>query len=154
MSCYFAYGVYLSRDQLLDRCPDARPMMRAMLADYRLDFTHYSPRRGGGIADIVAAPGEVVWGAVYELNEQDSGRLDAQEGCPGTVARVSLTVLGESGPLEAWSYQVVKKRSTIEPSEGYLGLLLEGATEWGLPDDYRQFLLTFAAEEEDHDHSE
>jgi hypothetical protein len=50
------------------RCPEARALFRARLADHRLDFTHYSKRWQGGAADIVAAAREFVYGLVYRMS--------------------------------------------------------------------------------------
>jgi hypothetical protein len=152
MEYYFAYAVHLAEEQLRLRCPGARGLAPAMLADFRLDFTFYSPRRGGGTADIVSEVGEKVWGAVYALPAAELAALDKAESAPDIYQRSLFDVRTDSGETyQAWAYQVKQKRGGIQPSEGYLELLLEGAQAWNLPAEYLDFLRTIEPQEE-HDH--
>jgi hypothetical protein len=78
---YFAYGSNLDAAQMERRCPGSQYRGKALLAKHRLAFTHPSVTWGGGSADILEdeiSPG--VWGAIYELNAEDWGRLIAAEG--------------------------------------------------------------------------
>jgi hypothetical protein len=53
---YFAYGSNMSRAELLAYCPSAHFLGIARLDGWRLDFTVFSQKRQGGVADIVALP--------------------------------------------------------------------------------------------------
>ena len=77
---YFAYGSNLCGDRLRMRNKSARLVGTARLDGYRLDFTLSSLTWRGAAADIVADEGGVVWGVVWELDEEDAASLDGQEG--------------------------------------------------------------------------
>jgi len=146
---YFAYGSNLDWVQMKKRCPSARFMCVAKLAGYRLAFTRYSPRRRCGVADVVEAEGQEVWGVLYQLDECDFGSLDEYEGyVPGRLdnayERIELRVLregDEAQPAAAWIY-VVPDKSEREhaPSAEYKGLMTEGARYWHLPAAYTAIL--------------
>ena len=150
---YFAYGSNLDPAQMAERCPSARFLHRALLADHRLAFTRWSTRRRCGVADVVARPGAHVWGVVYVLSEEDARRLDGFEGyVPGRAgnwyARVERTVAIEGDPeraRRAATYQVVDPSPTpFAPDADYLGHLLRGAAHWGLPEAYQAHLRSIA----------
>jgi gamma-glutamylcyclotransferase (GGCT)/AIG2-like uncharacterized protein YtfP len=137
---YFAYGSNLDEEQMRVRCPDARALFRARLADHRLDFTHYSTRWQGGTADIVPAPGEFVYGLVYRMSPSCFARLDPFE---GGYARITLRVHDDSGEAhEAQSY-AVRERGGFAPHPRYLAQILAGAERLAFPDAYRAALLAF-----------
>lgn len=152
MAFYFAYSSNLSRQQMAGRCPSARAAFRAVLHDHCLEFTHYSPKRGCGTADIVPRDGERVWGAVYDVTPADLEALDRFEGA--AYGRVIITVHDDDGVKHVCTaYHVTAKRGVFEPSEGYLELIREGAAEWSLPETYQALLQNVTpAEDEDHDH--
>jgi gamma-glutamylcyclotransferase (GGCT)/AIG2-like uncharacterized protein YtfP len=142
---YFAYGSNLSWRQMRGRCPSARFVCRAVLPDYRIAFTRYSPRRRSGAADVVHAPGQSVWGVVYHLPEDDLRVLDGWEGFePGRAGnaydRIVEQVRRDGRPddaLAAWTYVVCDKRPEPQvPSVHYRSLMIEGALHWGLPASY------------------
>ena len=150
---YFAYGSNLDPAQMVERCPSAAFVHRALLADHQLAFTRWSTRRRCGVADVVPRPGARVWGVVYAMTEDDARRLDGFEGYrPGRAdswyARVERTVAIEGDarrPLGATTYEVVERApEPIAPSGDYLGHLLRGAAHWGLPDAYQARLRSIA----------
>ncbi|MEJ8810612.1 gamma-glutamylcyclotransferase family protein [Variovorax ureilyticus] len=145
MPRYFAYGSNMSHDQIRTRCPSRTFVCVAELRGYRLAFTRYSPKRQCGVADIVASPGASVWGALFDMSEEDLAALDRHEGAhlsPPAYVRVHVQVsTPDGGSVEAITYEVFDK-SPVEhvPSADYLGLMVDGAWEWGLPDAYRAAL--------------
>ena len=150
---YFAYGSNLDPEQMADRCPTAAFLHRALLVDFELAFTRWSPRRRCGVADVVARPGGHVWGVVYTMSEAAGLRLDGFEGyAPGRArngyARVERTVAIEGDPhrpLTVATYEVVERApEPFAPSDDYLGHLVRGAAHWGLPDAYQARLRSIA----------
>jgi gamma-glutamylcyclotransferase (GGCT)/AIG2-like uncharacterized protein YtfP len=133
---YFAYGSNMSSGELRRYCPGARFVAVASLRDYRLDFTRYSAKRGGGVADIVAHPGESVWGILWDVPDDELPALDRKEGVPVAYRRVDVTVEAMGEHVAAVAHAVVDKEPSQPPSRDYLDLLLAGAREFGLPDDY------------------
>jgi len=61
---YFAYGRNMSAAAIDAACPGNRFLGPAELRDHRLAFTRRSLRTGTGVADVLAAPGHSVWGAL------------------------------------------------------------------------------------------
>lgn len=116
-------------------------MTTARLPGYRLAFTRHSTRWGGGVADIVEAPGGEVWGAVWRIPLVERPALDRQEGLlldPPHYRRIAVTVTTPAGDdIECTAYQVATRESAhIAPSPAYLGTMLSGAAEVGLPAEY------------------
>ena len=69
---YFAYGSNMDWDQMRTRCPSAAFVGIARLPDHRLAFTRFSKTRKCGVADVVPAKGQSVWGAVFSIDERDN----------------------------------------------------------------------------------
>jgi len=136
---YFAYGSNMGQSVLRkERCPRAVQVGVAKIADHRLGFTRYSKKRGGGVADLVPAPGSVVWGAIFDLTHDGFEALDRAEGVRfDAYRRERRTVLRADGAaLSVWTYIVVHKEPELPPSRMYWKLLVDGAREAGLPPHY------------------
>jgi gamma-glutamylcyclotransferase len=134
---YFAYGSNMASAELQTWCPKARFLGAALLEGHRLAFTRRSIRWGGGAADAVPAPGEQVWGALYEIPDEALPRLDTKEGEGFAYRRTEMEVTLNGEPRRAVVYQVIDKESPEVPcTPAYAELLVTGARERGLPDDY------------------
>ncbi len=142
---YFAYGSNMNWPQMHARCPDAKFHCVASLRDHRLAFTRTSPRwQNGGVGDVVADSGRVVWGVVYEVSPGDIAKLDSIEGFqPGHAAneytREKVTVYDRGRtrkPLEVEIYRAVSQGKTFAPSAGYMKTIVDGAKHWKLPELY------------------
>ncbi len=127
-------------EEMAQRCVSARLVGSARLPDHRLAFTRRSVRNypGSGVADLLHAPGETVWGALYEVGEQDLAVLDHKEAAGQAYERVLVNVLSRDGsPVEAIAYTVIEKADPeVSPSARYITELVEGAHACALPDDY------------------
>src|SRR4051812_17645581 len=84
---YFAYGSNLSAALMKTRCRSACQVGIAKIDGYRIGFTRRSSRQGGGVADLVAAQGSLVWGALFDVAECDFESLDEYEGVPTAYSR-------------------------------------------------------------------
>ena len=73
---YFAYASNLSKKQMLERCPNSKPLFRATLANHKLIFTGWSRKWRGGVATIRASRDDKVSGAVYEISDRCLNVLD------------------------------------------------------------------------------
>lgn len=137
---YFAYGSNMHSDQIKERCPSAKLIGKARLDNYQLAFTRKSVKNwpGCGVADIVPAEGKLVWGALFEIGDQDIPALDRLEGYragrkSNAYERIAVTVLKDgdlSGATSAQTYVVCER---IEPNplphRDYLARIISGA-EW------------------------
>ena len=85
-------------DEMRSTSPGARFVTTALLPYHRRDFTRYSKRRGGGVADVVSDRGSEVWGVLYELPDDDWTALDRKEGVMvGAYRRDQVVVRGADG---------------------------------------------------------
>ena len=130
---YFAYASNLSRKQMSERCPDAKPKDVVTLPNYKLIFAGWSRKWRGGVASIKPHKGEKVIGALYEVSERCLRVLDKYEDCPATYNRRNIFVFAELGdPIEAVTYIKAKQSEETEPSREYLATIKQGYKEWGI----------------------
>ncbi len=141
MIYYFAYGSNMDQAQMSERCPESHLVGKAILDDYRIGFTIYSPKRECGCADVIKTDGEQVCGLLYEISESDRESLDKAEGHPNNYRRFTVVVRDDSGKTYgAESYQVVDKKDFLKPSKHYLGMMLNAAKRFEFPATYVDFL--------------
>ena len=76
---YFAYGSNLNWPQMKARCPSSRFICVARLLDHQFGITRHSRLRNCGTANVIPAPGKEVWGALYEICNEDLVILDGFE---------------------------------------------------------------------------
>jgi gamma-glutamylcyclotransferase (GGCT)/AIG2-like uncharacterized protein YtfP len=134
----FAYGSNLSSRYMRDQCPTATAVMRAELPNYRIEFRRYSTGMKGGVSTIMEAPGDLVKGVLYRVRRAELAALDDLENLgEGLYRRQTFLVLGADG---AWHkadlYRVTRPAGPFAVAPAYLALMLEGAREHGLGDDY------------------
>jgi hypothetical protein len=135
-------------NQMRDRCPSSRFVGIANLPDHKLAFTRRSVNRGCGVADVVAEEGARVWGVVYEIADDDIGKLDASEGFSEGRKKNSYVRHGcqvhlgglEQRPLTVSTYFGNPQPNPPLPNATYKNLIIAGARHWRLPEDYIQRL--------------
>lgn len=141
---YFAYGSNMNWQQMRERCSSARFVGIAFLPDHKLAFTRKSVKRGCGVADAVGEDGRKIWGAVYEIDDLDVGKLDVSEGYrPGREKnsywrRECLVLLDgdQQRPLTASSYFGDPQLDPPLPNGEYKQMIVSGARHWHLPEEY------------------
>ncbi len=130
---YFAYGSNLNQKQMLERCPDSKPMFIVNLPNYKLVFVGWSRQWRGGVASIRPFRGEKVLGAIYEVSDRDLRRLDSYEGYPRSYNRLNVTVFDEDGePIKAITYIKSGQAEEAQPSKEYLAPIQQGYRDWGI----------------------
>jgi gamma-glutamylcyclotransferase (GGCT)/AIG2-like uncharacterized protein YtfP len=142
---YFAYGSNLNWPQMQRRCPSSRFICVARLRDYRFGITRHSRLRNCGTANVVAARGQDVWGAVYEVCDEDLIILDSFE---DGYRRQILPVFGlnrEEVPFNSLVYVAELELDVPLPNAEYKRLILEGAKHWNLPSSYLSLLEAIEA---------
>lgn len=140
MTRYFAYGSNMDPIQMEERCPGSVPLGPATLADHRLTFTYDSARWAGGVGHVIAAPGEVVWGVVWELTDAHMDALDLYESvAQGIYKRDVCDVTLEQNVVTAVIYLAMSDGYNA-PSARYVRSLIRGAKAYALPDGYIQGL--------------
>ena len=136
---YFAYGSNLSRQQKSDRTGPIREERLVSLMGYRIAFNKRGKDRRGK-ANIVPDANDSVWGIVYRCSPTALDEMDVREGVPhGHYRRESVCVCSESGDeLQAIAYIAGDSfiDDSLRPDECYLEIILQGAREHRLPEDY------------------
>jgi hypothetical protein len=106
---YFAYGPNLNKKQMLERCPDSKPMFIATLPNYKLIFAGWSRQWRGGVISIKPFRGERV----------------------PNYNRLNITVFDEDGePIEAMTYIKSQQPEETAPSREYLSVIQQGYRDW------------------------
>ena len=122
---YFAYASNLSKEYMESRCPDATPIKKVVLKNYKLTFNQ--------LADIIQNEDEGVLGALYVISKQDLEELDRLEGYPDLYERVIIEVEDEKGnQYDAFAYTMVEKDLELPPDH-YYNILVQGYEDWDLP---------------------
>jgi len=130
---YFAYGSNLNQRQMLERCPDSKPVFTASLPNYKLVLVGWSRQWRGGVVSIRPSRGEKVLGAIYEVSDRDLKRLDNYQGYPNNYTRLNVTVFDEGGePIKAITYIKSGQSDEAQPSKEYLALIQQGYRDWGI----------------------
>jgi gamma-glutamylcyclotransferase (GGCT)/AIG2-like uncharacterized protein YtfP len=129
--------------QMEHRCPGARALGPARLDGYRLAFVWDSPGWGGGVGTVIQAPGEHVWGVLWDLTDEHERTLDEYEGVArGVYTKESATVDSDGAARQALIYVATDARAKV-PSNRYVSALVRGARTFGLPDQYVARLQSF-----------
>lgn len=140
---YFAYGSNMSTDYIRDYCPSAKFIMRANLPNFHIEFRRYSENLKGGISSIIPAPGEMIKGVLYDVDEKELLALDILEDVPqGIYSRDTFFVLGEDGKWHlADMYRVSNPAGPYTPSTKYVDFMVAGAKEHGIDPEYTAKLV-------------
>lgn len=140
MALYFAYGSNLLRERLLARCPNLTFVGLATLAAHRLTFDKVSSDGSGKCTFEPDDAGEVS-GVLWEVLESELEDLDLAEGAGNGYERCRLTVLHADRKSEVLTYRATDFRPDLPPYDWYLALVVAGAKQQKLPEDYVKGLL-------------
>jgi gamma-glutamylcyclotransferase len=137
----FAYGSNMHSEQVRARCTNAKLVAVAKLPDHQLAFYGNSPVWDGAEETVLPAPGQDVWGVIYELTPSDKEKLDDWQDAlfdgSGAYYHSPAKVTDQAGKV--YSVLLYKKAQLGEPqkpSEEYLDYIVQGAIERGLPAAY------------------
>ena len=132
---YLAYGSNLNVRQMCRRCPSAKIIGTAVIADYELLF---KGSKTGSYLTIEPKAGKTVPVAVWSVNAEDEKRLDAYEGYPTFYYKKKLEVtLEETGKeVNAFVYIMDEKRPLGMPSPGYVQVYKQGYEDFGFDKAY------------------
>lgn len=159
MTLVFQYGSNCLNSQIngMDRLRgDAQFVGIAQTVDdFKLSFDVWSNGRKCAAANIIPYPGNKVWGALYEIPEylidRDSAKaydrrpLDAIEG--KKYRRENIRVRRADGQLvTAVTYLVIDREPGLKTSLEYVGHVVAGLKERGVPDTYIALVKQSAAD--------
>ncbi|CAG2103772.1 unnamed protein product [Medioppia subpectinata] len=145
---YFCFASNLWSKRMHIDVKSAVKYGNGLLKDWTLTFAGASKLWLGSMANIVPKTNGVVWGTVWTISDTELEIMDKQE---VGYKRIEINVLvGE----EVVKCDVYVQKGTHDdgfefttdettPSLAYKTVILKGAIEQGLPEDYIQFLKSF-----------
>ena len=132
---YLAYGSNMSLLQMYHRCPDAAPIGRGLIKDYRLMF---KGSKSGNYATIEYEKGQMVPVVAWAISARDEKYLDRYEGFPSFYIKDTLEFeiinngSGKRKKALGLVYVMPPENSELGlPSDGYMDVLLEGYHRFG-----------------------
>ncbi|MDE2167706.1 MAG: gamma-glutamylcyclotransferase [Alphaproteobacteria bacterium] len=128
MRYYFAYASNIDLAAMRARCPGARVVGVAVLANHRFRIVR------SGYASVLRATGSRVFGLLWWIRRRDEAALDAyEETGRGLYRRRFLKVVTLDGrPYPALVY-VARGNSPGKPRHGYLEPIIAAARQAHLP---------------------
>jgi gamma-glutamylcyclotransferase (GGCT)/AIG2-like uncharacterized protein YtfP len=130
---YFAYASNLNQKLMRERCPDIKPLFKAILPNYKLIFAGWRRKWRGGVATIKPCRDEKVYGAVYEISERCLRVLDGHEEHPAVYDRFNVLVIKEDGEaVKAVTYIRREQSEETKPSQEYVAVIRQGYKDWGI----------------------
>ena len=137
---FFLYADQLNPTQLKRRAPEHKFLYRATLADHTIKFCRWSSQWRCGLASIIPSPGEQVWGAVFELTDEDLISMDEfeQDVPQGTYRHLQVNVVTDAGDKELVTTYAANPIGKFKPKDHYLDWVLKGVKQWALPEECLQ----------------
>ncbi|WP_424501733.1 gamma-glutamylcyclotransferase family protein, partial [Robiginitalea sp.] len=142
---YFGYGSNLNLTSLKAKGVLPKRSYVGQLPNFRLKFNvqHWF-RHEGGMGNIEPSddPNDVVEGMLHECTEEDLEALDRMEAYGVGYDRVRIKVDTHEGLKEALTYTGLPEiiNEDCLPTRRYLNIILKGAREAGLSNNYIQKL--------------
>ncbi|MCW5893166.1 MAG: gamma-glutamylcyclotransferase [bacterium] len=147
MIWYFAYGSNMQRETFCGRrgivCERAVPVR---VPGWRVVFDKPPLLPiGEAFANLVPDPAATAIGVAYAVSADDLAHIELTEGVAiGNYRRVTIPVeplaAVSDGPCEAASLSSDRRDGSLRPSTRYMGLIIAGALEHGLPEPWLAFL--------------
>ncbi|MEI8667278.1 gamma-glutamylcyclotransferase [Pseudoalteromonas sp. B131b] len=137
----FSFGSNMSSNRLLARLPNVKRVGTAVLEGYELTFDMLF-KDGSGKCSICPSNKEdaLVYGVIYELNEEEKTILDSIEGAGYDCVDITPTLLtGET--VAAHCYIANTHDSDVLPYDWYIKHVHRGALEAGVPKEYSDAIL-------------
>jgi len=142
MVLYFAYGSNLLLSQIRERINNSNlnPSYIAFVPNSKLIFSRESIKQKGGVASYENCEGNRLWGAVFELTDDEKSKLDSKEGVKRLSAKeyedtkIEVTKINET---KIWvTTYVANKTGAYLPSQYYMDIIIRGAIDCSLPNYY------------------
>lgn len=151
---YFAYGSNMLLNRLQQRVGVVKDLGIATIPEkWSLDYSKLGTRDPSdpfGYANI-SIPKEhskqELSGILYKLTEEQLDKLDYYEGTPKHYKRETIEVLHNNKWKKAFTYLATETVPNLKPKEWYLELIVKGALEHRLDDNYIKYLTRFGCSE-------
>jgi len=138
---YFAYGANIDPERMAARVPEAVVVGPGRVERFGVEVTIRDREWGGGVLNAREDPDATLWGLLYEGPEEAFAVLDTFQGDEALLEKATVTVLTDSGPVEAITYRVIPVANYVRPSDRYLSHLTRSMRAQGLPPEAVQAVL-------------
>ncbi|XP_053214026.1 gamma-glutamylcyclotransferase-like [Panonychus citri] len=154
---YFCYGSNLLSDRIRVKLKGSIKISIGILSDYKLTFSGHSNLWKGATADVIPSEGSQVIGIIWSITYKDLEQLNLQE---KGYKLIAITVESEEDNqlIECITYvqteeEKVRGRTILGSMDGiptivYKEVIVRGAIEHNLPEDYIEMIKSFDAKEE------
>lgn len=135
---YFAYGSNLEKTRLRDRIKKFHSTAKATLKDYQFCYNKKGID-GTSKANIIPKEHAEVLGVCYEIDKDDLNILDKYE--QGYNRQKVQLVLDTDVVAQGSTYISLSLLNDVNPSDGYRSIIVKGAKDWRLDQEYIQEYL-------------
>ena len=135
----FAYGSNMLTERLKARCPSATVLGTAFAEGSIIEFSKRSELDGSGKATLGRAAGQRTPGVLFKIPNPQCRTLDRAEGAGKGYDRCDAFPVHRSGSaaiVQAVTYLATSPEANLKPYDWYLALIVAGAHQHGLGDDY------------------
>lgn len=138
---YFAYGANIDPERMAARVPEAVVVGPGYVERFGIEFTIRDREWGGGVLNAREDPDGTLWGLLYEGPDEAFAVLDTFQGDAALLEKAHVTVVTDAGPVDAFTYRVIKIENYVRPSDRYLAHLTRAMKAQGLPPQAVQAVL-------------
>ena len=138
MRLYFAYGSNMAPLAMARRCPGARLLGAATLADHRFAIIR------GGNGTVRPKKGSTVHGALWRIGPRDEAALDRYEEVARGLYRRERRIVRFGGSAVSALIYVASPKGRGRPRASYILAIVEAARRFGFPRDYVASLSAIA----------
>ena len=135
---YFAYGSNMLTTRLERRCPGASRVGCADAGDHAIEFSKPSIDKSGK-ATLRHTTGGRTSGVLFKIPITERDQLDDCEGVGNGYERcdaLPVRLLDDDKILKATTYLATSPDSSLKPYDWYLALVIAGAQEHRISDEY------------------
>jgi len=131
---YFAYTARIAPAKMAEAAPGAEFRFIAHLPEWAMTFPILGNGWDGALPTVVPAEGNTVWGAVFEVPDDEMDGLDAAEAAECRTAS-TVEAMDRMGRRHRVVTHVFDGNADEDhpPSAPYLELILQGCRHWELP---------------------
>ncbi|KAH9519965.1 hypothetical protein Btru_071374 [Bulinus truncatus] len=142
---YFSYGSNLLKERILINNPTAQVYGTGKLHGYHLEFDTPvgcgKSRWYGAAATVRPKEGSFVYGVIWDVHLEDKDNLDSQE---AYYHPIEVDVESNGEKIKCRTYEMQKNTTGYSlPSPHYKKVLIDGARQNGLPEEYIEYLESF-----------
>ena len=140
------YCEWLDSDLVKKSLPDAKLVGKVTLKEHKVAFSSFtedgSPEMMYGGCHLEAAPGQTLYGVLYEISDDELAKLDKLTRVEqGRYIKKFPTVVDENGrSYKTVAHSIKNPKGKSRPTKDYMDHMIKGANEHGFPKHYIDLL--------------